>query len=75
MSYEDKLDAEKFDANFRAMIFANDHQLYFDMFEKAQERDDIEKDVEWIVPQSEEELEEMMRQIEKFEAGLETGGG
>ena len=72
MSYEDKLDVDKFDANFRAMVFANDHQLYFDMFDKAKDRKEIEDDIEWIVPQSEEEVAELVRQIEELEAEFET---
>jgi hypothetical protein len=73
MSYEDKLDTEKFDANFRAMIFASDQNLYFEMFDKAKERKEIEEGVEWIVPRSEAEVEELVRQIDQFEAELETG--
>jgi hypothetical protein len=56
-------DREAFEANFRAVIFANDQHLYYEMFEKDnhESRQEIEDEIEWIIPESPEELEELMR--------------
>ena len=64
---ERREESDKFDANFRATIFANDRELYSEMFgEKAKERQSreaIEGEIEWIVPESREDLEALLTEL------------
>lgn len=57
------------EANFRDMVFANNPQLYKALFrdelEGALDDETIESDdFEWIVPKSEAEFHELMREME-----------
>lgn len=60
---EAKDEAEKRDSEFKWSIFANDPKLYYEMFEK--EREEMEEGLDYIVPQSKEEVDELMDMIRK----------
>jgi hypothetical protein len=69
MAQEAKERGQEFEMNFRMTLYANDPERYFAVFSKEEEKKQIESEVEWIVPQNEEELQELMRQVEEFESG------
>ena len=59
------MDTEKFETNFRSMIFANNPELYYEMFEKQDylERQDIEDEMEWVIPDSPEEVQRLLNEL------------
>lgn len=60
---EDRLEGERFEAQFRTTIFAADPKLYDLVFEK----EDQTTDVEWVVPKSDQEVAEIMDLIKDLE--------
>lgn len=54
-------EAELFETNLRFMVLANNPQLY-----KAVWPDDTDQDVEWLTPQSQEEIDAILEQLEEI---------
>lgn len=59
---EERLDEA--DAGFRMQVFANDPRLYHELFEKEDEMSEV--DMEDIAPQTPEELERVLNQIQRY---------
>jgi len=68
---EGKNEAEVFETQLRFMVLAGNPQLYQHIWP-----DDPNEDIEWLVPQSEEELEAILSQLDQIassESELQVG--
>lgn len=64
---EDKSKGEEKEEDFKSLVFANDPKMYNRLFSEEAEMARVEEDAEWIVPQNEKELQDLVAEIEDFE--------
>lgn len=62
MRREREEEVERSEIDFKNLVFANNPELYMELFEKLQIE---EEEVEWAVPQDEGDVMYMMEQLKK----------
>jgi hypothetical protein len=64
MGQEAKEEGERIKTEFEISVFANDPELYHEMF--AEERERLEsEEIEWVRPRSENDVAAIMEKLEK----------